>query len=78
MFELAISYTIFDMATSNLNKISIYNKWLLPLRRKKLVLLSGFINFAPALPYFNFILSVSCNNDNQLTLQFPLAKGTFN
>ena len=26
MFELAISYTIFDMATSNLNKVSIYNK----------------------------------------------------
>ena len=26
MFQLAVSYTIFDMATSNLNKISIYNK----------------------------------------------------
>ena len=25
MFELVISYTIFDMATSNLNKMIIYN-----------------------------------------------------
>ena len=46
---------------------------------KKTCLIEQFYRL-PALPYLNFILSASCNNENQLkaTLQMPLAKDSFN
>ena len=75
MFELAISYAIFGMATSNLNKISIYNKKMksavaTPLK-KKTCLIEQF---------YRLCSDACCHNENQLnvTLEFPLAKVTFN
>ena len=52
MFEVAVLYIIFNMATSNLNKASIHNK------KKPLavVQLSSSIDIAPALQYLNSIL----------------------
>ena len=50
MFELAILYIIFNMATSDINKMSKHNK-------KKLVVdvannLANIMDIASALPYF--------------------------
>ena len=59
MFELAILYIIFNMATSNLNEMSNHNK------ENECVLIYFFENV-------NFILSVGCNNEkkSKLTLKF--------
>ena len=67
--------------------MSKYNKETKPVVatafKEKTCLIEQFYRHCPGTPIFlqtvNFILSVSCNNENKLkvTLQFPLAKGTF-
>ena len=69
---------MFNMATSNLNKIIIYNTTKPPVATAiKKALIDQFYRQCHI---YIFILSVSCNNENKLmaTLQFLLAKGTFN
>ena len=81
------------MTTLNLNKMIIYNKrkintkpFVASALKKKTCLIEQFYRHCFGAAIFskkvNFIIlvSISCNNENKLkvTIQFPLAKGTFN
>ena len=80
LFELAILYITFNMATVNLNKMIIYNNKHKEGPRchcvKKTSLIEQFYRHCSGTAIFlkkvNFILSVSCYNGN--TLKIPLTK----
>ena len=87
MFELAVLHTIFNMATSNINKMSIYNKNTKPhvatAFKKKTCLIKQFYRHCSVTAIFfkklNFISPVSCNSEITLKLTFQFSvKGTFN
>ena len=61
------------MATSNINKMSIYTAF----KKNCLIELSTLLRHCHI---FEKVLSIGCNNKNKLkvTFQFPLPKGTFN
>ena len=70
LFELAILYIIFNMATSNIKRSPS-----LPT-----CLIGQYCRFCYILEKVNFISSADCNNENKLkvTLKFTLTKVTFN
>ena len=88
MFEIAILYITFNMATSNINKMSNHNKKRcssLPLCFKKnLLYLGNVIDIASTLSYFwkNYLYYISVGFNKvkklKLTLKFTLAKAIFN
>ena len=64
MFELAILYIILNMATSNLNQNNEKTKSLVAIALKK-HLFTWTVLSTLQCQIFNFILSVSCNNENK-------------
>ena len=74
MFELAILYIIFNMATSNINKMSIYNKITKPtvataLKRKTRLIKQYYRHCSDTAIFLNkvkYILCISCNNEIKL------------
>ena len=72
MFKIAISYTIFGKATSKSAVVIALNQICL--------IEQLYRHCSVAAIFLTLFLSVSCNDENKLmvTLQFPLAKDTFN
>ena len=82
MFELAVLYIIFNMATSNINKMWKYNKKRSPQLSLWLKKLEQFYwpCYAIFLKKLTFLLSVGSNNErkSKVTLKLTLIKFNFN
>ena len=82
LFQLAIVFIIFNTATSNLNKMMIYNKkkkkhLVATTLKKKACLMEQFYRHCSGTAIFfeevNFILSVSYNNEIKLKVTLPFS-----